>query len=436
MTDLPAAREKISRARNAILEAVDADSFWDVIQRESGVFDGFRVLYASNAAGLFLQEQHQCSENLVPVFCKRYLLAWSDEISEVYRNGGTPDIAVASRPLVDTNLWSDLPRVLLDENFKSRDEAENVLNALCAYFGADKLDWTFGVLENMREACKPNNLYPLRKMAASLYYLNHGMAKIEGDGLAPYANQAKTGWHALLENDYMWHQVRRRDFIYLVVLKTFLTAWRGLPLVEGLREVSRYCLDELGTLSLKELYFSWKIFLGFDDSSRAFKAFSEPCMKTPKAETIKRLNSLAWDLFLFRWCETLMSEAVQIDRPNTFVFYVPAITTLDKPLLQVLRDCPLQAVLINYELQSVQTIFADEKKFWECFEEVLTPELESSINDEDRQSKAGQFPHQEVERHIAILEDEVKNLIAVPRGNLSRTISHPFQETNSRMNDR
>jgi len=66
---------------------------------------------------------------------------------------------------------------------------------------------------------------------------------------------------------------------------------------------------------------------------------------------------LAWDLFLFRWCETLCTQM----KGNNF--YVPVVTTLDGKLLDAVRSCPLRALLIHDSGGLVEALFDDELVF-------------------------------------------------------------------------
>lgn len=403
-----AARERMAVAKHAILQATDADSFLDVIENARDAFRGVRVLYASNVAGEPMQALLANGKYLASVFGGHGLLAFSDEI-EVAMRRGRAKIMFATRPLIDTNLYSDLPKALSNRGFTADSRVTQTLRQIADVFGQDSMDWTFAALENMREAAKPHNPWPLRKSAAAQHYLIYGLSNPSANDFADFRPLAQAHWHDWLRSAAVWHQVRRRDTVYLVLLCVFKEAWGGCNPMVGLQRLMVFCIEHLGTIPLKELYFAWKILRGVENPAAAMPIFSEPCMKQAKPDSLSRISALAWDLFLFRWCETLMTQRVNA-ASDAFPFYLPAVTTFDVDLLAAIRTCPLKAILVNDDAGIVESVFADELPFHECLNQAMTVSLHGQWTDPERRSQAGHIDPHRLDDCIRQLETHIANM--------------------------
>lgn len=398
------------RAKTALLVDSGSLSLKELINRDRAAFSGMRVLYASEVAGVPIQEKLSNDGNVQSIFTGKGLLAFSDEIEEAMR-GGQAMVHIGVRPLIDTNLFSDLPKLLTGKEFDTRMRVKAILDYLATTFGPGLLDWSFASLENMREAVKPDNVWPVYKSAAARYYLDHGYSKLTTDDFASYIPTAKDQWNTWLKSDLMWHQVRRRDIVYAVMLFAFLEAWNGAHTVSALRRTMSFCLDRLGLLPLKELYFAWKLLRGIHQPEFALKLYDEAELRRPMATSLNRIGAVAWDLFLFRWCETQMTQALSPEEiPGKFEFFVPAVTTLDNGLLAAIRDCPLRALLIHDEGQVVDSLFADELGFHSDLNEAMTPAINARVVDPMRQTDAVRFDHLAVEAAIKTLETQAQSL--------------------------
>jgi hypothetical protein len=404
-----AARERMALAKQAILLATDDDSFWDVIEHARDAFRGVRVLYASNAAGEPMQDILSNGKYLASLFGGRGLLAFSDEI-ETAMCRGEAKIMFATRPLIDTNLYSDLPKALSGQTSTTGTHLAHTLQQTTQAFGKDSLDWTFAALENIREAANPHNPWPLRKSAAAHHYLAHGLTKPSADDFAEFRPLAQTQWDDWLKSEHIWHQVHRRDTVYLVLLCTFIEAWSGSKPVDDLQRLMIFCMEHLGTMPLKELYFAWKILRGVDNPALAMPIFSEPCMKQVKPASLGRISALAWDLFLFRWCETQMTQRVKVSS-DTATFYLPAVTTLDIDLLSAIRACPLKALLVNDDAGIVESVFADELPFHDCLNQAMTASLHKQWADPVRRAQAGHIDPRRIDDCIRQVEMSITNKV-------------------------
>lgn len=402
-----ASRDQMRRAKEALLSGTSRDSFSDLIHKDRAAFSGLRVLYASDVTGAPIQEKLTDTRNVQSIFAGKGVLAFSDAIEDSMRHGEAV-ISIGTRPLIDTNLFSDLPRFLSGEELKTRDRIEMTLDYLSSTFGSPLLDWSFASLENMREAAKPDNPWPVRKSAAALHYVAYGRTRQSSDQFAEFKPMAIDQWQHWLKSDAMWHQVHRRDMVYAVLLLAFIEAWSGEKIPLALRRMLTFCLDCLGVVPVKELYFGWKLLRGFHQPELALGIFSEPSLRQPKPETLSRMGAAAWDLFLFRWCETQMTETPAFDQQAGVVdFFVPAVTTLDEALLRAIRACPLKALLVHDEGQMVDTVFADELKFHRDLQEEMTADLHQRVFDPVRSANSGLVAPSALNKAIRNLEAKV-----------------------------
>lgn len=161
--------------------------------------------------------------------------------------------------------------------------------------------------------------------------------------------------------------------------------------------------DELGVLPLKEIYFAWKVVIGFSIGFFT-PVFDEGSLKSPKDDSVKRIGALAWDLFIFRFTETLLTE----ETGNNF--YIPSVTTLDKGLLDTISSCPVKAMISFPELKYVETIFEDELQFQLCLDSSMSAKQKERILDISRGIKGAKKSRQYMSISISELEKSIKKL--------------------------
>ena len=144
--------------------------------------------------------------------------------------------------------------------------------------------------------------------------------------------------------------------------------------------------------------------LGFEERTQRLPIFDEAPLVTPGKHSLSRLSAVAWDLFLFRWCETLMTQM----RDNSF--YVPLITTLDKGLLDAIRSCPLRAVLMHDEGGLVEAMFDDEFDFQRTLDNSISDSALRRINDPERQIQGLTISRHALSSSIRETEDAISKL--------------------------
>ncbi|CAM0557914.1 hypothetical protein EHLJMEHL_03005 [Vreelandella titanicae] len=401
-------KHKVIRVKEAILSADSVHSLKDIVDSDESAFEGIRMLYSTNESGALLQVEESLRHVFSGIFSKKRLLAYSDSIrSEM--EAGTSVICYKQRALFDTNLLSDLPRYLKGQEISTAEKIEDILEAVeKKYCGA--FDYSFPMLENLRQFIHENNPHPLTKVSAAIYF-DH---KIRGlvrnshpanDIFLPYYEQAESAWMNFRSSEHIWHMIDRRDLIYAVMLKTYHLCWTkgSITIESALNKLVDYCLNELGILPLKELYFSWKVVIGLNIGYFT-PVFNEKSLQTPNVETVRRIGALAWDLFIFRFTESLLTE----EKGNNF--YIPSVTTLDHGLLNTISSCPVKAMISFPQLQYVETIFDDELLFHQCLNSAMSEKQKEKLFDEDREIKGQKRLRHFVSISIADLEKSIRKL--------------------------
>ncbi|MEZ7275794.1 hypothetical protein [Pseudoalteromonas sp. 68 DY56-GL68] len=401
-------KDKIFRVKHAILSADKNSSLKDIVDSDNSAFDGIRMLYSTNASGAQLQVDDSLNHIVSGIFSKKRLLAYSDSIRKEMETG-TSVICFKQRALFDTNLLSDLPKYLKGSDISTKEKVEEILNVIESTYGGG-FDYCFSMLENLRQFTSDNNPYPVNKVSSAIY-LDHKLRGTlkplseEEDIFEPYFEQAENVWFNFRASKEMWNLIDKRDLIYAVMLKTYHLCWTNeqITLEVALNKLVDYCLETLGVVPLKELYFSWKVIIGYSVGYFT-PVFDESSLKAPKKDSIKRIGALSWDLFIFRFAETLLTE----EKGNSF--YIPSITTLDKGLLDTIASCPVKAMISFPELNYVETIFEDELQFQQCLDSAITPKQKSTILDESRGIKGDKNLRHYISMSISELEKSINKL--------------------------
>jgi hypothetical protein len=397
-------QDKMRRAKTAILCRDPHESFLETIMRDREAFSGLRVLYASDCSGTPIQAHLEKSGIVSSAFCGVGVLAFSDEIERQMLSARAP-IIFAVRAMLDTNLLSDMPKFLRGETITTRDRVASALQFLDGELQRN-IDWTFASLENLREVSKPNNHWPFLKSAAARYFIDHGISNTDTAGLERYIPEAEDQWRHLLGSQESWHHVFRRDLCYAVLLFAILECWKGSTVSDAMSNLVDFCLDAFETVPLKELYFGWKAIQGMHSPVDRLSLFAEPALASPNKNSLDRISALAWDLFLFRWIETTMTEF----KGN--LFYVPAVTTLDVNLMSAIKACPLRALLIFDSEKTVTAVFDDEFAFQKCLDASISETARQRINDPVRKVNAGNISRFKLSYTINGLEKEVSKAVA------------------------
>lgn len=400
-------REKFIRAKTAILNQDGSQSLAEIIAIDRDAFSGLRLLFASNISGVPIQGALDEAGCVTSLFCGKGMLAFSDEI-EAEMVSGCADIQFGVRAILDTNFLSDLPKFFAGNEISTRKSVETVLEYVQTELDGH-IDWTFASLENLREVSKANNPWPFLKVAAAHHFDKRGLSPAGAAGLLEYMPAAEDQWRSWLASDFCWRQVIRRDLCYAVTLFSVLECWKGSTVNAAMSNLVDFCLEEFNTIPLKELYFGWKAISGIHEPSGRLAVFAERALCLPTKDSLKRISALAWDLFLFRWCETLMTEL------KGAKFYIPAVTTLDNDLLATIKACPLRALLVDDSNEAVEAIFDDELDFQQCLRVSISEASRTRIDDPERQTKADRISRYKLAQVILSLEAEVTDMLKVSK---------------------
>ena len=401
-------RDKINKVKGAILSASDDSSLQEIIDSEKEAFEGIRMLFSTDAAGAELQVPLSHQDLFSGVFAKTKVLAYSNEIASEMKVRESV-ICYQHRALFDTNLLSDLPKYFRGEDFTTKSKVEKILDVVehdyCGGF-----DFVFPMLENLREFTSVNNPYPVRKVSAAFYFdakLQGNILESESENIfEPYLERSEELWKDYRASKEMWHTIDRRDLVYVVMLKTYHLCWSSdkITIEDGLRKLVDFCLDELGVLPLKELYFAWKVIIGFSVGYFT-PVFDEKLLKKPKKKkSVERIGALAWDLFIFRFTELLLTQG----KYNSF--YIPTITTLDSGLLDTVHSCKVKAMISFPEINFVETIFDDELHFQYCLDAAMTNKQKNIFSDPERNIKGNQKSRNNISKATNDLEKLINQL--------------------------
>ncbi|CAI3806155.1 hypothetical protein GLGCALEP_04111 [Pseudomonas sp. MM221] len=146
----------------------------EILDSDREAFTGIRMLFSTNASGAPLQIKPELNHVFSGIFSGSRLIAYSDSIQSEMESG-VAQILYKQRALLDTNLLSDLPKYFNGEVLSTKSKVEEILAAIENTYGGG-FDYTFAVLENLREFVSANNPYPVSKVAAAIY-LDHKLQK-------------------------------------------------------------------------------------------------------------------------------------------------------------------------------------------------------------------------------------------------------------------
>jgi hypothetical protein len=401
-------KDKIRAVKTAVVRAKPEDSLMDIVEGADGAFSGIRMLYSKKGVGAPLVDSIHLANNVCGLFSHDNVLAYSDEIMEQCLVDAAM-IGYKRRVLFDTNLLSDLPKLLLGEEFNTRDKALSILKYVKSEF-AGSIDFSFPLLENLREYCDRNQKFPIRKLASAYYFdemiSNASDLENHNHDFSSYEKKSVETWENYRASEDIWRLIYKRDLTYVLMLKVFHLCWSNKhQTVESiLSQLVEFCLTKFDVIPLKELYFSWKVIIGIS-LNQFTPVFKEKPLKNPTSKSIRRIRALSWDLYLFRYCETLLSEETKN------FFYVPLVTTMDEGLLATLKMCPIKAVVMLKEARYIETIFEDEDLFQITLEASMTKKHQQIIRDPDRHINKNMVSNSALLSEIDKLEKLITGLV-------------------------
>jgi len=406
-------QDKLRRIKTAIVMSDSRMSLYDIIKQDESAFSGFRILYASDFSGTPVQQTFRVNNTNIAVkniFCGSSFLAYSDEINKQMLKGKA-DLQFPLRMILDTNVLSDLKSFFTDEDCKKKEKIRDTLEFMFINM-RKSYDFSFAALENVRELSKPGNPWPYEKIIIiktieACNTLDEAIEKYASyNGCYPekLVKEVDNFWELYSTSKEIIQAFTRRDLVYCLLLKTFINCWHGKSIHQNISDLVDFCLDNFSLIPMKEIYFSWKISKGFINPLDRLSIFDEPEFKSPKKNSASRVSALAWDLFMFRWCETLMTET------KGSTFFIPAITTFDNTFSQAFDLCPLRAIIFNEKYGLVDTVFDDEHEFQIYFNDSLSEHQFARIQDPSRRSSKPYVSKMLLSKLIYELEGSIKNM--------------------------
>lgn len=400
-------RDIIDRVKRSILQADREASLSEILNSDVSAFEGFRVLYSSATTGIHIPIEEKNKVSITSMFSEKFLLAYSDPtLDEMLQEESTP--VYQPEAILDTNILSELPNYLCGLPVKDEYSVKNVIESI----GSDldgQFDYTFPMFENLR-FYKDNNPHPVRKVAAALYLSHIYQSDAERidmgcQVLDPYMDLSEEKWTQYRSNPWVWHMIDRRDVIYAVMLKAYCLCWEDtqISVQDFIRKLVDFSIHKLGVFPLKELYFSWKAASGLR-TGNYMPVFDEPPLKQPNKDTLNRLGALAWDLFFFRYTESLLSIG------KGSVFNIPYVTTLDNGLRESIALCRVKAVICSRSMGYVETIFEDELEFQILLDESLSLSQLKILQDPSRNIKGKISSKHSIIQAISDMEHAIRKM--------------------------
>jgi hypothetical protein len=117
-------KRRLKRAKTAIISGDRRASLDSIIASDRAAFSGCRILFASDYAGIPLQEMFSSqatATRLANIFCGTSVLAFSDQIEQEMLEERC-EVRTVTPVVLDTNFASDLRRYVSGEDFGKREE--------------------------------------------------------------------------------------------------------------------------------------------------------------------------------------------------------------------------------------------------------------------------------------------------------------------------
>ena len=369
---------KMQTAMTAIAVAPSTKSFASIIEEEREAFQGLDVAYATRAHDSYIQKVRLDKiEAACPLVTSLFngsgLLFYSDRIYRDMKTGPAPIMLDFSIGL-DKNICENLHCYVKNKSFSKEREMFQLLQLMRGAGAADfNYDFLAYLVEEYEHMFVPGNERPFNTLYA-LKVLDHMNADILASfprisvdqETHDYAlNAAHETLAFFLTNGSLAAMQEQRQVGYLVLLKALMLHWAGMAAGDALAELVKFCLHEVGKFPKREIYFAWKL-LGGDGHHYGFFA---PAVQRTHA-SLKRLKGMSWDLTMLRWAE-LMSSSQRKHAQGTPDFFVPFVASTDQKFREMVKACPLKAIVIDRRNKMLNSVFSDEFQFRICLEESL-----------------------------------------------------------------
>lgn len=273
-------------------------------------------------------------------------------------------------------------------------------------------DYSFFVIENYFDSLDEKNNRPFNSIRAlkrfdSLIYNQNNFNiyhPIFTENRESAGKRACEVFSTYYENREMVLELHtNRKLLYSVLLKSILLKKNeNIDIKDKLRLLIEFSLKKLGFFAKTEIYFGWK-FLKYNASLNFF----DP-IRTLGKNSLKKIRGMSWDLFSVRYLEKLIGMNTGAD------FYIPFFVSFDNRFINLLKVCPIRAVIIDEKIQRGSTGYLDELEFMEDINNSITEELNLELNDPSKKIKRmfKQIDCEILEIEISKLEEELNIVVS------------------------
>ncbi|MDP3425101.1 MAG: hypothetical protein Q8S32_15255 [Burkholderiaceae bacterium] len=376
---------RLQNAVDAILMHDPSDSFRNLIENNSTIFKGFRLVYSTNNLDAeFLHSSLRKIEEHCPTLKKYFygtgMLFYSDELYAATKSKGRIEIPLDYSLSLDSNAAE---KFRVWENGGSLDKEEGRFEGLVRFIKEGKerrfnFDYSFFIIENLIDSMKLENQRPFNTIRAlkRFDYLEYEKNSFD-IGNPKFAESLEEAGKRTIETLHAFHSssdikglLNRRKGLYLILLKAvLLREQKDLDFGKQLEMLVEYSLDALDAFAKTEIYFAWKL-LKYGKDLRFFNPISQLSKKS-----LHSIKGMAWDLFAVRYQETLASKSKIGD------FYVPFFASFDNKFVELAQACPIRAVVIDDIDKRVITIHLDEHEFMVDLNKSITDNLSRKLQD-------------------------------------------------------
>lgn len=114
---------------------------------------------------------------------------------------------------------------------------------------------------------------------------------------------------------------------------------------------------------------------------------------------------MSWDLFAFRYQETLASKGMRCE------FFVPFFASFDNKFVELAHACPIRCMLIDDRDKRINTIYLDEYEFQQDLRIAIDKKVQHELSDPS--NKAARFLNK-IDENIIDLSIEKHEFLLTP----------------------
>lgn len=343
-------------------------NFSSLVDNNKGLFRGFKVVYSTNnLENEFSHSSLASIEKDCPVLKKFFygtgLLYYTDDLYKKTKLSGKIEILIDYSLSLDSNVAE---KFRVWENSGSLGSELDRFETLVRFIKEGKgdgfnFDYNFFIIENLIDSMKENNHRPFNTIRALKRFDHLVYEKSTFDIRKPQFDESREmAGRRAIDTLHTYHSspegfklLNRRKGLYLIILKAvILKQDSNLSLNDKMHELVEFSLETLGKFAKNELYYSWKLL----KYGSQLKFFSNPISQLTK-KSISKVRGMSWDLFAFRYQETLSSKS------DLGEFYVPFFASFDSKFVDLAHACPIRCIVIDSRDKRVTTIHLDEAEF-------------------------------------------------------------------------